>query len=267
MPGNTLELIVTGGRPDASDELPAEGFLEGLRALIHALQRTDIIISGGQPTLRWVITKLRRSSPGLVGLEAKPCDDGGASSPSLVIDRFFEYAAAIQGGGPVPEELGRADLEAFRALAKPVQAGTVLVTIRDGTRSLHVDAAMALHADNALAPRRVSMGSVVGRLEGVNIHAGARRLFLYPWPERPRVRCHFRLELLGKVSTALGKWVRVHGQVVYPARSHHPEEITISDLDILPELTAEDTLMSLRGIVPQLDLDGVASLREEWGGE
>ena len=255
-----VELIVAGKAPGALPDLPVNGFLDELSALVTALERTDLLVTGRR-SIEWVIADLHRRNPGVVKLRGRSVEVGPPQT-ARVVPRFFKYAEAIQAG-ETPPELRRLDIEAFLALAKPVDDGTVRTTIRNRTKSIEIEPAMALNARAALAPRTVSVGSLNGKIEGVNIHAGARHLWLYPWVGPTRIQCIFPEDLIPKVGGLLGQWVRVDGAVIYPAGSKQPELIRANDITPLPPPEDAPSLSELQGSAPDIDDRHLVAMRDE----
>jgi hypothetical protein len=90
-----------------------------------------------------------------------------------------------------------------------------------------------------------------GMIEAANIHAESRTFFfLYPIHGPDRVRCIFPRELHEKVKAAFGHFVRVHGDFKYGWREHHPHEIKVKEIEILPRRDEMPDVRQMFGQAP-----------------
>jgi hypothetical protein len=259
------------GTDPSSEYIRLADFLHQLSALRDALKRTEEIVSG-RTVLDWQIVDLSHNSPATVVLEPIVANDG--ELPPLnrrehIVGSFFRYFRTITETGKAPDELDRAALTAFKEIASPVRQERVRATISNGSESIEVLGAVETVVDAILKPKTHSLGSVEGRLEFINIHGGKNVFRVYPIVGASRVDCLFPRRLLTTAREAVGKEVRVFGDVVYLTRDPFPHSIRVDSVEVLPDDADLPSLLDIRGIAPLAtgDLSSEDFVRELRGEE
>ena len=105
---------------------------------------------------------------------------------------------------------------------------------------------------HALAPEEFSKGFIRGMLEYINIHQGKNVFRIYPDIGPVKISCHFSDKLMDAAITAVGKFVEVKGELKYKAVSQDPHEISVEEIEVMPEENALPSLYDLRGLVPNI---------------
>lgn len=165
--------------------------------------------------------------------------------------RIVAGLAEAQGGPTVPDDWnGRLVREARDLIA--AADGGIDLTILDGTREVrHVRVTDVAHRHlNAVlrAGSRDSIGSVIGRLESVNIH-DRRRAKLWPANHGPAVEVRFEEAHLSLVSESIGARVEAYGRL-RRNRFDEIEYLTLRGLDILPDAEDSPPPIGLAGLDP-----------------
>ena len=224
-------------------------FLNELSAAKLSLSRTEILV-GGTAVLDWKIVDLSHNSPATVVLEpAAPSeyiDDIGES----VIERFFQYQNSLINSAKAPPEMDRATLLAFKDLNHSARHRRIEATISNGADAVKVDGDVSAVIDNILSQGTTALGTIDGRLEYLNIHGRRKEFRVYPVAGPDRVNCRFNREQLSEAGKAIGRKVRVFGELTYLERDPFPSSIKVETLESLPTDDELPTLMDIRGIAP-----------------
>lgn len=114
-----------------------------------------------------------------------------------------------------------------------------------------------------------SYGSVSGRLESINVHAGANEFFIFPNVGAKKVRCRFPAYLEHLAVNSVTSWVTVTGYLTYKRRDAFPTQIKVQSMDVHPPSEDLPTLSDLRGVAPRAtgrlkSETFVRKLRGEW---
>jgi hypothetical protein len=264
-------LRMEGAEPNQTN-VSLTAFLEELEALRKALKETEEIVAG-RPVLEWEVVDLSHSSPATVSIE--PIFEQPVNAPETrdrreaVVGRFFSYLRALNSD-VAPAELDTAALEAFQRLAAPVRQKRIRATISNGTEPMiEVREAVERTIVAVLAPTMKADGSVKGRLEFLNIHAESNVFRIYSPLISRYVTCHFPVAtILARAKEAMGRKVRVEGQLTYHTRDPYPRSIEVRAIEVLAEDSELPELLNLRGIAPGatgdlLSEDYVRELRSE----
>ena len=100
-----------------------------------------------------------------------------------------------------------------------------------------------------------SVGTVEGRLEFVNIHADQNIFRICSAISPERVTCSFRPDKIEEAREALGRKIRVLGELTCPKGSKFPKTVKVEAIELLPEDGDLPSLMDLRGIAPDITGD------------
>lgn len=127
-------------------------------------------------------------------------------------------------------------------------------------RAVEVGLEMPRAANAALSVETKALGEVEGRLESMNIRGDRSVFHIYPAVGPDKVECFFPADKLEDARNALTHRIRVRGELTYPAQSGFPRSVKVGSIERLPDDDALPSLMSLRGIAP--DLTGGLSSEE-----
>jgi hypothetical protein len=267
MANDTLTLVIesTGD----SEHVSLDDFVAQLDALRTALERTDAALNGGQQTIEWEVTGLSHSSPATIELRARP--RRRPTMPKVpadeVIRAFGGTVRSLNESQPPASQLDYSAVNSYRSLGGPVSAGRVTAVISTPYETVSISPAVEATATKVLDEDVVTDGSYKGLLEFLNIHGRKNEFRIYP-PAGPNyVTCEFDQTQLDSAKRAVGHSVRVHGKVVYKARTAFPYRIEVTRIQVLPSDNELPSLMSLRGVAPEAtgslsSEDFVRSLRD-----
>ena len=235
-------------------------FLNELNAAKLSLARTETLI-GGETVLDWQIVELSHSSPATVVLEPViPSGDTDAAEDTRgpediresVVERFFLYQDSLTNAAEAPDEMDRATLLAFKDLNNYARHRRIEVTISNGEAAVEVKGDVSAVIDQILSPKTTALGTIDGRLEYLNIHGGRRVFRIYPVAGPDHVDCHFSSGQLSEAGDAIGRKVRVVGEITYLERAPFPSSIKVESFEPLPADDELPTLMDIRGIAPDM---------------
>lgn len=213
------------------------------------LKDLDIAISGVTGgSLRWVVTDLKEGSL-LVGTE----------SYSRLPDKNFsgEVVHALIGGmrileteGTTPPYLSEQGIGFTKSMLKLIgDNGVSGIEILNHSDSVKLTAQASANVDLLLPVRYVSIGSVEGRLEQINVHTRTPRFTVYHHRTRKAVACAFPREMLDEIKGFLGEPVVVQGRIQHNAK-HEPLRIELESIRPLRTRTELPALSLIRGIDP-----------------
>lgn len=168
---------------------------------------------------------------------------------------FRDLINAVQRHEQAPDWAGVEVLQKMRELTETPDHIQSAELIADDV-VVAVDDEFRLSIDQLIGGEVRSVGTVVGRLDAVNVHA-ARIAYLYP-ADGARVACEFSENTTGAVFAALQKRVRVVGMVTRRLNSNRPVRVQIADIEILPEISELPLFASLVGSSPDV-AGGVSS--------
>jgi hypothetical protein len=260
------------GLESENGHVRADEFLEKVDHLLSALNGIDKIVSdAAQPTLYYRIVALSHSSPASITLEPviKP---RVANPPRDYIevrhDRFFKELERIHRNEPVSDDIDDALLEDFRDLATGRGQSFQAASISNHEEKIPIDETFEANITQMLGEAYTSYGWVEGKLEALNVHGRARRVWLYPTVGPQRICCDFLPGTRGQLLEAADKYVRVQGWKHFRPQSLYPFRVKVIEFEVLTE-DEESTLQDLRGIAPEAtgemtSVDFVRSLRDEW---
>ena len=178
------------------------------------------------------IVDLSHSSPVKIVVEevAKKGNKGPFATPRVRADVSFvkrSSSARIATRLGVDED-GYDYLEALEALAEPV--GRELA--RMGIGSTPIDAEFGERIKKALAPTERIKGSVSGKLEVVDLH-NKLSFVIFPTIGPKKVRGTFSEALRQRVLESIGRYVTIHGTLLYRGDKSFPFAATeLSEIEI-----------------------------------
>lgn len=246
MPGESRQITLQLTGAGLDDRFVAlDDFASLCESLRRILRGIEADVAGVDAAVHYRIVDLRCGSAS-VTVEASRSDDA-RDLGAEVVGLFRGTMRALQSDSPVVDErLSHRTIKRFGELFKPLkrsadQGGTRLLC--DG---LTLDKASAGAVARLLAATARSHGSVTGRLERLNVHAGKREFWLWPALHGARIPCTFPEALLPLVREAVQRTVTVWGILHYRLDRPYPERASVRELEIHPRELA--TLSEMRGI-------------------
>jgi hypothetical protein len=233
---NSLTLIITG-------EVDLPRLLEAGSAFSRILREVEHGVTGRKrDAVTWIVSAARTKSLELK-VTGKPTS--ARESPAMVRATLRSVVSGIKkirAKAQRPAHFSDVALEETRTLANLAS-----ISLRNGKAPMPLNQQVAEHIDQLIAPRQTTVGTVVGRLEGLTIHE--RRVFVvYEQLTGQRVECSFGPELLEKALAGFGKRVAVYGTI----RSRLTGEkvgINVEEFEIYPPENELPKAEELRGIL------------------
>jgi len=235
--------------------------------VLVAVQRQ--VLGEGARDVSWSLTDLR---PGSAATRLRASGSSRVTDDDLerVVDAFADGTRALLGGADVPPPFfDAAALAAYRDLVRELRQGRVgdLMASAPGRE---IGAVAVAAADDAFPPvlRRLDerftvLGSVIGRIEAINMHE-KREMALWSDLDEARVRVSFPERLYSTVHAALRRRVEAIGEVSEDADGR-PLSMKLHALDVLP--AAGDDLPTLESLVGSMpDLTGGLEARDWLAG-
>lgn len=249
MENHHIKLIIEGLESD-DGHVRLEYFLKTLKNLYSSLSKFDCKEAGGKRASDFVVVGLSHSSPATVELEARQIKDR-PDVRALVFNKLKSTVSSIQRG-VIPDDVDYSILEDLREIAAPVGRGVTTTQLIVGNEQVDMTEVFAKRIDVALADVEYCHGSVEGRLEQINIHAGANVFTVYPEFGASSITCHFPRELREDAIAAVNRRVSVYGNMKYRKNAPFPHHIDIEHLEIYQDADALPSFDDLRGIAPSV---------------
>jgi hypothetical protein len=218
---------------DANEITPAKlsGLLAALTGLVNEVD--EELSENGERTLDLRVTHLSYNSPIHVGLTAHPRPRRpDTTARVLAVCNSGMYLLSREGSRP----MGFSDdaLEFLREVGAFTGEDVSSVSMRVGNTPIVpvITKQTSRYIDNIL-PRGYSVGSIEGRLEGLNIHRSPQ-FTVYDAVSGRAVTCFFRPDDLERVTDAVGRKVVVSGRIRRdpegnPRQVRPAETFTIAD--------------------------------------
>jgi hypothetical protein len=202
------------GRPG---EIAAYTFEKAVARAIGLLDEFDSAISGQRRgTLRWVISRLHSNGNLLVGFQSRPKSrlkvDRPADIGPIVARSFLTGFDDLENKCETPAYLSEFGLHQADKLTRLIgNGGPTGFRFNSPDSTVTVTAKTSENIGKLLPIKRTSIGSVEGKLEGVNLHHRPR-VIIYHTVTKKAVTCEFNQEkLMEQVKDCLGKNVTVFG--------------------------------------------------------
>ena len=259
----TLELE---GLPTEGGFIRLTDFLGALQSLKSALSHADLLASGGKRSTYLRIVALSFSSPARITVETVPIEPVH-DFRSEISEAIF--AATRKEIDPIGSENGRLLVEAVQSMAAMVGKGFGSVHLKNGNHEAALSPKLRLESVKRPLPSRTSFGRVRGRLEAINIHAGANNFRIYPVVGPRKLVCHFQPDHMDRAIAVVSKMVNVTGLRHFKENASFPYAIDVSDFEVLPPDSQLPKLSQLRGVAPDAtgnlkSEDFVRQLRDDW---
>ena len=208
MPETPVTFIIDG------EDISPSKFIHLLDEFLGVLTEVDRELSDvAQPTLEWQITSLSYNSPATVGLVCRPRRKLRDIGP-LVVRTSLAGLQEIERDGNRPASFNDKALEHVREISRGTGDGVRQVEARS---DLHASAPVTVTRQSAVIVDRVmpegySVGSIEGRLEGLDIHRQPR-FTVYDAVTGRAVWCFFESDQIDTVKAAVGHKVIVSGNL------------------------------------------------------
>lgn len=266
MAGNRITLEL-GGLPTEEGYVQLADFLGALQQFKSALTQAEIVASKGSKSAKLRVVELSVSSPARIGIEIVPVDN---TQPLIATEITRTVFAASRGQiDPTHNDASRILVSAVSGIAAMVGKSLVQARILNGNEQVTLTPELRLDIQRELPKEYFVHGKIRGRLEFLNVHAGANNCRVYPLVGPRRLICRFPAEKRDKIVSGADKQVAVIGTLHYREGSHFPHEIDITDIEILPPDSELPSLSEMRGAAPDAtgDLTSeqfVRRLRDAW---
>ena len=228
-----------------------------LEALRKVLSNTESSLSGEQAEIDWQIVDLKHSSPAEIVLQ--PVDTRMDTDKEDIVfetvNRVIGYFKTLSEKIPPPVEMNQHLLGHYKTFSEKIQRGILKVSLKSGTDTVKVSKNVRAAIDAVILSETKSVGTVEGRLEFVNIHADQNIFRIYSAIPPERVTCSFRPDKIEEAREALGRKIRVLGELTYPKGGKFPRTVKVETIELLPEDDDLPSLMDLRGIAPDITGD------------
>ncbi len=250
----------------------ADDFVDKIEHLLSALNGIDKVVGQtAQPTLYYRIVALSHSSP--ISITIEPVIKARITNPPpdyipVRHHRFFKELEAIHRNEPVSEDIDDALLEDFQALAVGRGQTFSAAKISNHEAQVEIDETFESNVSKMLGEAYASYGSVEGKLEKLNIHGKARRVWLYPTVGADKILCDFPAGTRQQILEAADHYVRAEGYKYFRPQSPYPFRVKVMEFEII-DTDNGDTLSGLRGVAPDAtgemtSVDFVRAIRDEW---
>jgi hypothetical protein len=251
----TLEIP---GLPEDDGYVRLKDFLGALQSLQSALTQADNLVTEGGKSAYGRIVGLSCSSPATITVEAVPFDPSDKRTDRIV--PTILNAPKRSSGMPI-DDPSRLLLNAIDDLVGLSENRPTPVILKngDGATSLLLETSVRREISRVLTPAHRERGSVRGRLEAINLHAGANNFRIYPIVGPHKVICRFPQSLIDQAVAAVNQRVVVIGILHYREGEHFPHQIDVADVKFLQPDSELPTLSELRGIAP----DATGELKSE----
>lgn len=247
-----LDLILEGG----PGTIAVTSFISALQNVRGIIIGVDTALTHRtQPIIEWYVEDLSMGSLQTT-LVAKPRPGPGALGYSS--GKAYEIAAAVVDGlreveltARVPDLFPDSSMRYLRQLGNLLKkngATGLRVIKHDDDREARLTPQVAQNAAQALVPRYSAYGSVVGRLDVINVHRG-QQCTIYDEIHRRPIRGTFASELIDIVKEALSQRVLATG-IIRRNAATQLVSIDVEQVEILPDDTNLPTVSELVGSDP-----------------
>jgi hypothetical protein len=267
-PPATLTIQLEGSLDD-NGNVRLEDFLEELGAIKTALKHTELIVAGKPNTVYYRVVDLTHTSPASVRIEAVAQRKEYKHMPRRIVRRFSTSLRMIQRRHRAPRDFNLDTLEAYKNIYNPLGKKLRKVTITEDEKQKKTAINQAF--DDALrriiGPDEKERGSMMGKLEALNVHLGNRVFAIYPTVGASKVTCKFvGTDIRDKVLKSAGQYVRVDGWIVFKNKAKFPHAMEVRDIE---PFGAVSKLSDIRGIAPdatkgERSEDFLRKLRDAW---
>jgi hypothetical protein len=275
MASNRIKFQVEGPE-DENGDVRFDVFIRVLGAFRKALTETDRLISKGDSSLYFRVSDLTHSSPATIEVEGVEKDLGIVADKTVKIYSLFSACVgnlnSVLHDNPLPL-MDYPTLMSYKELAAFHGRGIARMSILNNGDRIVISESLERDIEEALGPDLTEFGSIVGRLERINLHNNSNKFTIYPIINGiPSLTCVFPNTLRGQVVDAVDSHVAIYGIKKFKSLSPHPYEIQVHSIEIIKkkgESSSAPKLASLRGVAQGSTGDMsseefVRSLRDGW---
>jgi len=235
----SITLIISGEVTVLRLLAAGESILKILREVEHGL-----IGRRGRDPVRWIVSGAKKSSPlelRFTGQMVNPHDPVGLVPET--VEAVVTGIRTIARRPHRPRYFTDIALEEAKALANFAS-----VSLKNGTaRPTPLNRKVAEHIDELIGPKITSVGTVVGRLEGLTIH-GKKMLVVYEQLTGRRVECVFPVVMLDKALAGFNKRISVYG-TIHSRTTGEKISVDVEEMEIFPPDSELPTAEDVRGIL------------------
>jgi hypothetical protein len=254
------------GTNEQFGKVRVDDFSSLLNSVLKCLRRSESILSGSPPQLRYCVSDLKASSAeiSIAGADQQYCGVDVNDVTAFVATTV----KSIQDGAGIDDRIGHSDLETFRELAKAILRGSASELWLGNGRLYSITSQFVANIDKLLDTTPRSYGCVTGVLERLNLH-DKREFSLYPAVGGVSILCTFPEEIWAHVHDGTRRTVTVFGEQFFDPGKSHPTRVRVERIDIHPdedELPGKDELfgiLSPDAMNGMSSVDFVNSLRDE----
>lgn len=234
-----------------------DDFTFQLDALKKILVNTESSLSGEQAKIDWQIVELKHSSPAQVVLYPFPpsSKDKLADTAAQTVNTVFSHLNALSSLSSQRHQLTKISprlLAHFEHFGNRVRQGNLKVSLKSEAAEVRIRKNLKEVIEPLTLPETKLTGSVEGRMEYVNIHGGQNKFRIYSKIPPEQVFCSFSTDKMEEAREALGRKVRIFGELTYPRASNFPKAVEVETIELLPEDDELPKLMDLRGIASDI---------------
>jgi hypothetical protein len=267
LPEATLTIQIEGSSEDQG-HVRLNEFIDELNAVSAALKHTERILTGGKSTIFYRIIDLKHSSPSTVRIQAVAQKPQHSAMPRKVFRRFSTSLRMIRKNR-LPVDFDAEAIEAFKNLTDPLKKHIERVKfIEEDKKEALVDQKFESALDNIIGFDQKEPGSILGKLDALNVHLDNNQFYIYPSVGPTRITCKFPAQLRQRVLSAAGQYVRVDGWAIYKSNAKFPHGMQVTAVEVFQEGQAAK-LSDIHGIAPDATAgekseDFVRKLRDGW---
>ncbi len=239
----SITLIISGEVTVGRLLAAGQSILKILREVEHGL-----LASQGSTTrrdaVRWVVSGARKSSPLELRFTGQMINPRGpVELVPKTVETIVTGIKAIARQPQRPRYFSDAALEEAKALANLAS-----VSLKNGAaRPALLNRKVAEHIDELIGPKITSVGTVIGRLEGLTIH-GKKILVIYEQLSGRRVECVFPDVMLDKALAGFNKRVSVYG-TIHSRATGERLSVDVEEMEIYPPDSELPSAEDVRGIL------------------
>jgi hypothetical protein len=245
---NKFKVTLKGG--DSGNSIRLSDLVDELNAIKQNLNHLDAQLNDGKSSgLSYRITKITMNSPATFEIEVVD-RAGKVSQGNKVVSKLSrDIQAVIRGKRPKSSDLEQ--LETFKALVKPMQGRLEEISFQFGDDKIPLPRNLDVKIDDILGPDHVERGSVIGKLDTLDLHDGRNLIKIYPVVGPKSIRCRFPESIKPQVKAGVECFVRISGLMHYKKAEKFCHLINVAQIEILPDVTERPSLIALRGIAPE----------------
>ena len=220
--------------------------------LLEVVKEFDNSIIDDAKAVQWHVTQMEVGSAGwaISPQFSKRYQDKADVNRTAMVGGFVELLASFKGEQVrKPQILGDESLAKIRTAVAKVVAGKYhfWMGTEDSPLAVMLDQKLLDQIERWLEAPRVTVGSIEGTLDTLQVHDEARQFGIWNRNDR-RVTCFFEDELYDEVYRSMRQRVRVRGQI-RRRRDGTPIEIKVQKLTQIPSASDLPRVADMIGIL------------------